>query len=101
MIVDAIKKAEMDHFRQQGRYMAAEAAPRPPEQLDAEPTPWTGYGDWFTSELTAVRGSYRVRLTATGFEIVGVIDSDGDGRQAVYTASELRHATRITDDDVY
>lgn len=101
MIVDAVKKAELDRFQATGHFVAAEASPRSPDSVDEELVPWAGFGEWYTPEMTEVRGSYRVRLTATGFEIVGVCDIDGDGRQAVYTASELRHATRITAADVY
>ena len=54
-----------------------------------------------------VRGSYAVTTNSSGssqeadFTVVAIIDADGDGRQAAYTATKSTKVTRTTATDVY
>ena len=66
----------------------------PPETSGFEILKWQPESD--------VRGSYSVTTTTNDFTIVGVIDVDGDGEYATYTATKSTNPiSPTTDQDIY
>jgi len=105
-MVEQIKAAEIASMGAFDTYEAAEAAPRGPTQVNAEPVPWTptrGFDRlaWAPDDETAVYGSYRVVLTDDGFKVIGTIDADGDGKRAVFEATQDTPPTMVSPEDYY
>lgn len=104
--VESLRAAELDHREAFGRYVTADAAPRPPQAVGAEPVPWspsTGFSRlaWAPAEPSEVFASFSVSLTPTGFRVTGVSDLDGDGVPAMIEATEQSPATAISPSGVY
>jgi hypothetical protein len=72
----------------------------------SKPRPWPEGSPfqvlgWQPSDAMAW-GAYRVEQRGEDdFEVIGVIDIDGDGEQAVWTASKRLEATRQTDPSIH
>ena len=106
LLVDEIRELELRYRSSFGEYVSAEPAPRLPHLVDAAPATWAsnrGFDaiGFAPPEPEAVVGSYKVAATEAGFTVTGTCDVDGDGRRAVYVATEAEPARLITDAGVY
>jgi hypothetical protein len=78
----------------------------PDESPGSEPRPWPEGSPfqvlgWRPADAMAW-GAYRVEQRGEDdFEVIGVMDIDGDGEQAVWTASKRLEATRQTDPSIH
>lgn len=102
--VDGIKVAEMAYDAAFDEYVPAGSESDAYDSVSREPRPWEGGADWEKigwSPDGPIRGAYWVETTATGFEVHGVIDVDGDGAYAHYVATESTYARQISEPDVY
>jgi len=102
LYVESIRTAEIQMMEVFEEYISADAAPRLPAQVDANPVPWEGTAGfdelaWSPENLEEVYGSYRVVLTDEGFTVIGVADVDGDGKRAEYSATESTAAEATAD----
>lgn len=80
--------------------------PRPAERLDAEAVDWPSGSRFDTlgwSPDGPVRGTYWVEVRPDGedFVVHGMIDDDGDGIPAHYTATKTINALLLTPSGVY
>lgn len=85
--VDAIRSAELAYAARYGTYVAAGDTAAFGTNLPGKfQVPWRGDLGWTALGWAPdgeVRGEYLVTLTATGFEVAGMCDVDGDGQAAV------------------
>jgi type II secretory pathway pseudopilin PulG len=103
--VNAIRTHEMQYHDAFGDYISADAAPRPPHAVDANPVKWEpsrGFSrlSW-SPETEEVYGSYSVSASRKGFTVTGACDVDGDGVRATYEATLESEATATSPDNVY
>lgn len=106
LLVDQIRELELTYRASFGDYVSAEPSPRAPHLVDAVAVAWSSNRGFDTigfapPEPDAVYGSYKIAATETGFTVTGTCDVDGDGRRAVYVATESEPARLITDAGVY
>lgn len=47
------------------------------------------------------RGSYSVTTTGDNFQVIGILDVDGDGHTATYIATKSSLPIQVTEEDVY
>lgn len=103
--VERIRRAEIDHHGRFGVYVAAEAAPRAPGDVDPKAIPWApsaGFRELdFGPDRPEVIGSYRVEAADGDFKVVGTCDADGDGNRAIFEASRDRAVHAVTGAEVY
>ena len=103
--VDAIKTAEITYEAGFHEYVSAEAAPRAMTAVDPEKVAWEpteGFVELAWQPPTEeVWGAYKVVAGEEGFTVTGTCDVDGDGKRAIYTATQSDNATRVTDESVY
>ena len=104
--VDGIRTAEIEHHKAFKEYRSAKPAPRAPAALGASGIAWGDPADfvdlgWEPENTEEVWGSYSVQANKTGFTVQGQIDADGDGRRAVFSATEAQNAERSSAEDVY
>ncbi len=105
-LVAAIRKAELDYHSAFGEFLAAEAAPRAPHEVDGSPVAWAptkGFRSlsWAPPQPEAVLGSYSVMLTPNGFKVIGVCDGDADGTIARWEATETESAKQVSAEGTY
>lgn len=104
--VDGIKTAEMGYDAAYDTYVAVAAYPTGGPSGKA-PVAWdeASSGDFTTIGWKPdgeVRGSYSVDLDGpNNFTVTGLIDVDGEGLQAQYTATSSINATMVSDNNVY
>ena len=101
--IQAIKTAQLVYEEMNGAYLAAKAYPRAPS---IRPQPWLSIEsggfeklDW--EPVSDVRGSYMIRVTKQDFEIIGVMDVDGDGELATFAATKTLDVYRKTGEGIY
>lgn len=115
--VEQIRVALIAYHAAFGEYTGADPAPRDAGALDETAVPWVSSTDgvvdegyrgfvrmaWEPPDLSAVYGSYSIRLTDTGFVVTGLCDVDGDGRRAEFRATEdlSKPVEMISDPSVY
>jgi type II secretory pathway pseudopilin PulG len=103
--VDSIRLLEMTHKDAFDEYVSADPAPRGPTEVDPNAVPWVPTEGFvklsWQPEQAEVRGSYSVSANRKGFTVTGTCDIDGDGRRAVFTATESQGATLTTEESVY
>jgi hypothetical protein len=103
--VERIRRAEIAHHHRFGVYVAAEAAPRAPHDVDPKPIPWApspGFRELdIVPDRPEVIGSYRVEASEVDFKVVGTCDADGDGNRAIYEASRDRAVHAVTGAEVF
>lgn len=101
--VDGIKTAELgyeaiyDEFVSVGTTM-----PRPTP--DKQSVPWlvgSSFDDLGWSPDGLVRGVYLVKTNTTDFKVQGACDVDGDGVQAIYTATRSLPTVPLMAQDTY
>ena len=102
--IDGIRAAAVAYKSAHGRVMA-EDIPRPDAFPGSRERPWkagTRFDELGWKPEGTVRGSYTIS-TATPMEyrIKGYCDVDGDGKQAIYTASSSAAAKPQTGPAVY
>ena len=109
--VKAIKEAQLIYESENDEFLSVTPHPRlSPSGM--EPVPWTTTNTMF-NKLNwhpdgNVRGVYSVSTRPYSsanpggdFEVTGRTDCDGDGVEAVFTATKSLNVKRITPDDVY
>lgn len=109
--VKAIKEAQQIYNAENDAYLTVSAHPSatPPGKVQQA---WAGGNDGFNTlnwkPNGKVRGVYSVSTSAYStvtpggdFEVTGRIDCDGDGVEAIYTASKSINTTLKTPTDVY
>ena len=109
--VKAIKEAQEIYNSEQDQYLTVKAHPsaNPPGKVQQA---WAGGNDGFNSlnwmPNGKVRGVYSVSTTVSNsgvpggdFEVTGRIDCDGDGVEAVFTATKSLNTMLKTPNDVY
>lgn len=103
--VNAIRTAEIQYHDAFGDYVSAEAAPRAPHAVDANPAPWAPSRGFkrlsWSPETEAVLGSYSVSADRKGFTVYGACDVDGDGARATYEATLDAEAKATSAENVY
>lgn len=104
--VDGIRTAQLAYQAAFDQFQPVPAAPRPTATLGKEQVAWSGDAAWDRLGWRPdgeVRGTYWVEVAADGadFTVHGMIDADGDGNPAHYTATRDQGATQVTGPDVY
>lgn len=103
VMINAIKKAQIDNFELLGFYVDADPYPKEPGE---DPQSWEiadsgGFKDIAWSPGIAVYGSYSIKVTGDDFVVTGVSDLDGDGVLATYTATKDTDPELKTDKGIY
>ena len=102
--IDGIRAAAMAYKSAHGRVMV-EDVPRPDAFPGNRERPWkagTRFDELGWKPEGTVRGSYTISTTTPGeYRIRGYCDVDGDGNQAVYTATGTKSAQARTEPSVY
>ena len=102
--IDGIRAAAMAYQSAHGRVMA-EDIPRPDAFPGSRERPWkagTRFDELGWKPEGTVRGSYSISTTSTGgYRIKGYCDVDGDGKQAIYTATRKESAQPQTMSSIY
>jgi len=102
--IDGIRAAAMAYQSAHGRVMA-EDIPRPDAFPGNRERPWkagTRFDELGWEPEGTVRGSYSISTTSPHeYRIKGYCDVDGDGTQAVYTATSAEGAQAQTQSSVY
>ncbi len=101
-----LRQAELRHKEAFSEYVAAEDAPRSQMAVNEAPVNWVGTSgfdklSWAPGNSAEVWASYRVVRTQQGFTVTAKCDLDGDGRTAVFTATESQPAKLETPNGVY
>lgn len=103
--VNAIRLAELQYHEAFNEYVSADPAPRPQHAVDATPVPWTPTDGFrklaWAPEHELVVGSYQVQADKNGFKVIGACDLDGDGKRAVFVATQDEEAHAISNSGVY
>jgi len=104
--VDGIKTAQIAYDAMYDTYIQVTSFyPRPTSQLNSQQASWpsgSSFDDLGWAPDGKVRGSYRVLSTSsTDFLVTGMIDADGDGNPAVFTATKSINTTMVTPAGVY
>lgn len=106
--VDGIKTGEIAYEASNNQYVEAAEAPRSMSggTADKDPASWdpaaSGFADIGWKADGKVRGGYQVTdVTGTDFLVTGTCNVDGDGANAVYTATTSINSTLTTANDVY
>ena len=107
--VDGIRTAQLAYDAAFDEFVyISEPVPRSPDFLDGQAVPWNDFGGDFGELGWApdghVRGTYWVESGGSGiadFTVHGMIDADGDGWPAHYTATKSISATMVTFQDTY
>lgn len=103
--VESIRTVQIAHKEAFEEYIPADSAPRAPGEVNAETVPWKPTKGFvklsWAPEEEMVRGSYEVITTKTGFTVKGTCDIDGDGKKAVFKATESQAAMLVTEEGVY
>ena len=101
-----LRQAELRHKDAFSEYIAAEDAPRAQTAVNGLAVSWEGTRgfdrlSWAPGNVAEVWASYRVVRTESGFTVTAKCDLDGDGRMAVFTATESQPAQLETPHGVY
>ncbi len=103
--VDGIKNAEMNYDAAFDEFIPARPAPRPSHVLGKNAVRWTGsqgFDKLGWAPDGEVRGTYQVdTLGCCDFIVTGMIDVDGDGNPAIYTATKSINTVMVTPNSVY
>jgi hypothetical protein len=105
--LNAIRAAQIAHKAVHGSYVEVTApVPRAEAELDAVPQAWpegTNFDNLDWAPVGKVAGIYWIELTngGEGFVAHGLIDADGDGNPAHYTAARDEEAKAITSEGVF
>jgi len=102
--IDGIRAAAVAYKSAHGRMMT-EDIPRPDAFPGSRERPWkagTRFDELGWKPEGTVRGSYTISTTTSAeYRIKGYCDVDGDGNQAVYTATSMDGAMPQTGPTVY
>jgi hypothetical protein len=102
--VKAIKEAQIIYDSENDAFVNVTAHPsaNPPGKVEQA---WAGGNDGFNAlgwmPDGKVRGVYSVSTTVRDFEVTGRSDCDGDGVEAIYTATKSINVTLKTPNDAY
>jgi len=105
--LNGIRAAQIAHRAVHGSYVEVSApVPRAEAELDAKTVAWpegTAFDKLDWAPAGNVAGVYWIELTngGEGFVAHGVIDADGDGVPAHYTAARDEEAKAITSEGVF
>ena|SRR6056300_909892 len=109
-MLTSIKQHEESNMVLMNFYVDAEAYPKKPASLE-KPTTWNekdagGFTTMAFSPTHALKksdvfGSYSVSVKGDDFEVIGLMDLDGDGVQATFVASKSTEPTKKTADNIY
>ncbi len=105
--LNAIRAAQIAHKAVHGSYVEVTTpVPRGEAELDATPQAWpegTHFDKLDWAPVGKVAGIYWIELTngGEGFVAHGLIDADGDGTPAHYTAARDEEAKPITSEGVF
>ena len=101
--VDGIKTAELGYEAVYDRFVSV-GSTMPRATPDKSPVAWLS-GSAFDalgwSPDGDVRGVYLVKTNDTNFKVQGACDVDGDGVQAIYTATRSLAIASLAADDAY
>ena len=90
-----IRESQLRAVEEQGAPVAYSGGPRPREDLDGEPVPWSGIpGTDFTGGLTACR--YEVDVVEQTWSALAICDEDADGEVSLYMTSNERLPLRLS-----
>jgi hypothetical protein len=101
--VDGIKTAMLAYESASGG-LVSEPLPRPDASPGKEARAWrngSGFDSLGWAPEGEVRGSYVIRSEGSDFVIKGFCDVDGDGTQAVFTATRNTNAVQTTAQTAY
>jgi hypothetical protein len=105
--LNGIRAAQIAHRAVHGSYVeVTEPVPRTADQLDTKTIPWpqgTNFDKLDWAPASSVAGIYWIELTngGEGFIAHGLIDADGDGVPAHYTAARDEEAKAITSEGIF
>jgi hypothetical protein len=105
--LNGIRAAQIAHKAVHGSYVEVTTpTPRAESELDARPVEWpqgTGFDKLDWAPAGKVAGTYWIELTngGEGFIAHGLIDADGDGTPAHFTAARDEEAKPITSEGVF
>jgi len=100
--VDGIKTAQIAYEAAFDAFMTITAIPAAaPGKVAVAWTTGTDFDTLGWEPSGNVRGSYEVTEATTDFTVTGTCDVDGDGTEAIYTATKSISATLTTGTDIY
>jgi hypothetical protein len=105
--LNGIRAAQIAHRAVHGSYVeVSQPVPRTNEQLDSKAVAWpegTNFDKLDWAPASNVAGIYWIELTngGEGFIAHGLIDADGDGTPAHFTAARDEEAKPITSEGVF
>jgi len=103
--LNSLRTAEQAYNAEYDEYVATGWAPAEPGRVGWDKAQSFGMPEGFAEVGWVpdgrVYGTYRVRLTETGFEAECRMDLDLDGEWAIFRATERARAERVTPDGVF
>ncbi len=104
--LNSIRAAQIAHRAVHGSYVEVTTpVPRTEAELDTKTMPWpkgTNFDNLDWAPIGNVAGIYWIELTngGEGFVVHGLIDADGDGTPAHFTAARNEEAQAITSEGI-